>query len=472
MTTKITIIGAGPGGYAAALKTAQLGAEVTVIEEGNMGGTCLNHGCIPSKIMKKTAETLNSFKRAGEFGVTVDGTFAPDMELLMKRKNGVIRNLAKGMTANLDNNKISFLKGRGYIKGPKLAGADLAEGGSVDVPFDKLILATGTTPMDIPICQFDHHNIISSDDALNLLSIPDSVLIVGGGVIGCEFAFIFSSLGAKVTVVEAMPRVLPLESIDEESSKIIQREMKKRKIDFMTNCTVTGVEQNSKKVCVTIGPSSLADGTKAGNIKPKNVEVEKVLVCIGRKPIPLDMDLEEHGIKTDQKGWVMVDSHMKTDNPDIFAIGDILGPSKIMLAHVASFEGQVAAENAMGKPKDMHYDVVPGAIFTMPEVASVGLTEVQAKDQGYNVRSDKVLFRTLGKAHVIGEIAGQAKIISDSENGKIVGVHIVGEHATDLIAEGTLAIHTGCTVNDLAQTIHAHPTLSEVMMEAAFIATE
>ncbi len=468
MATKITIIGAGPGGYAAAIRAAQLGAEVTVIEEENMGGTCLNHGCIPSKIMKKTAETLNNFKRAGEFGVTVDGTFAPDMELLMTRKNGVIRNLAKGMSANLDNNKICFLKGRGYIKGPKLAGAHLAEGGSVDVPFDKLILATGTKPLDMPICQFDHHSIISSDDALNLLLVPDSMLIVGGGVIGCEFAFIFSSLGSKVTIVEAMTRVLPLESVDEESSKIIQREMKKRKIDSITMCTVTDVEQNSNKVCVSMGPSSFAKGPKAGNIKPKTVEVEKVLVCIGRKPSPLGMDLEEYGIKTDQKGWIIVDSHMKTGNPDIFAVGDILGPSKIMLAHVASFEGQVAAENAMGKPKEMLYDVVSGAIFTMPEVAGVGLTEAQAKDRGLNVRSDKVLFRTLGKAHVIGEIAGQAKIISDRENGKIMGVHIVGEHATDLIAEGTLALQTGCTVNDLSQTIHAHPTLSEVMMEASF----
>ena len=305
-------------------------------------------------------------------------------------------------------------------------------------------------------------------DGLSLHEIPQSLLIVGGGVIGCEFAFIFSSLGSKVMVVEALDRLLPLPSVDEDCSKILQREMKKRKIEFVVNKTVDRVEDNGKKLRVTIGPSPFLEKPSKRDKEPLIKEVDKVLVCIGREPSTKGIGLEKLGVKKDEKGWVIADERMQTSLSGVYAIGDVLGPSKIMLAHIASTEGLVAAENAMGESRTMNYDVAPGAIFTTPEIANVGLTEDQAKTRGYEVQSDSVLFRNLGKAQVIGEIAGQAKIVSDAKTGRILGVHLVGAHATDLIAEGTLALQKECTVKELAETIHAHPTLAEVMLETSF----
>ena len=468
MTTKITIIGAGPGGYIAAVRAAQLGAEVTVIEQDNVGGTCLNRGCIPSKIMKTTAEMLERFHRAQEFGITVNGNVYPDMQRLMARKQKVIEDQIKGILKLFDNHNIRYLKGHGYIKEPRLTTVKREDGKTFEAPWDRLILALGSEPLNIPLFPFDGKRIISSSEVLNLREIPESILIVGGGVIGCEFAFILASLGSIVTVVEAMSRVLPLPSVDEDCSRVLQREMKKRKIKFMVNRTVEKVEENGGKIRVTIGPSPFIRELKEKNIISLTVEVDRVLVCVGRKPNTANAGLEKPGIKMDEKGWIIADERMETSVPGVYAVGDVLGPSRVMLAHVASTEGLAAAENALGGSRVMNYEVVPEAIFTMPEVANVGLTEAQARDRGYSVRSDSVLFRILGKAQVIGDIAGQAKIVSDSENGRILGVHIVGPHATDLIAEGTLAVQVGCTVAELAGTIHAHPTLSEVMLEASF----
>ena len=283
------------------------------------------------------------------------------------------------------------------------------------------------------------------------------MLIVGGGVIGCEFGFIFSSLGSKVTIVEAMDRLLPIPSVDKDCSKVIQREMKKRKIDFMVNRTVERVEKNGRKICVTIGPSHFGGQLNEKELTPLSLETDKVLVSIGREPNTNHIGMEKLGINMDERGWIHADERMKTNIPGVYAIGDVLGPSKIMLAHVASREGLVAAENAVGRNLEMDYDVVPGAIFTMPEVACVGLSEIDAKERGYNIRSDKVLFRNLGKAHVIGEIAGEAKIISEVGNGRILGVHMVGPHVTDLIAEATLAMNRRCTVKQLAETLPRTP---------------
>lgn len=472
MTIKITIIGAGSGGYVAAIRAAQLGAEVTVIEQDAAGGTCLNRGCIPSKIMKTTAEMVENFLRAPEFGIVVDGNVHPDMERLMSRKQNIIQSQIKGILGLFDRHKIRYLKGHGYIKDHKLTEIKLADGKTVEVPWDRLILATGSEPLDIPSFPFDGKMIISSNDALNLHEIPKSMLIVGGGVIGCEFASIFAALGSAVTVVEAMSRMLPLPSVDEDCSKTLQREMKKQRIKFIVDRTVEKAEVEGEKVRVTIGPSPFSQKPKEKDFAPLTVEVDKVLVCTGRSPNTADIGLEKLGIKMDDTGWIIADERMETGVPDVYAVGDVLGPSRVMLAHVASAEGLIAAENAMDRNRAMNYDVVPGAIFTMPEVANVGLTEAQAKEHGYNVRADSALFRTLGKAQVIGEIAGQAKIVSDAESGRILGVHIVGPHATDLIAEGTLAMQAGCTITELAETIHAHPTLSEIMLETAFKALD
>ena len=472
MATKITVIGAGPGGYVAAIRAAQLGAEVTLVEQDSVGGTCLNRGCVPSKIMKTTAEILDRFHRSQEFGITVTGKVCPDIERLMARKEKVIQDQIRGVLKLLDHNGIRYLKGYGYIESPGIAVVKPPDGKRIEVPWDRLILALGSQPLDIPSFPFDGEKIISSNDVFNLHEIPESILIVGGGVIGCEFAFIFASLGSQVTLVEALPRLLPLSSVDEGCSKVLQREMKKRKIKFMVNRTVENVEKGKDRCRVTIELFSFSKELKERHLEPKIVEVEKVLVCIGRKPNTANAGLDDFGVKMDDKGWLTANKKMETSVPHIYAIGDVLGPSRPMLAYVASSEGSVAAVNAMGGSRKMNYDIVPGTIFTMPEVANVGLTETQAREQGFNIRCDTVLFRSLAKAHVIGEIAGEAKIVSNTDNGKILGVHIIGPHAADLIAEGTLAIQMGCTIKELSETTHAHPTLAEVMVETSFKALD
>lgn len=471
MTTKITVLGAGPGGYVAAIRAAQLGAEVTVIEADNVGGTCLNWGCIPSKVMIATARILEKFRRAGEYGLAVEGRVRADMQRLMARKNAVIQSQTKGILNLFKHHKVQYINGRGYIKGPGLAAVG-DKGEELEVPWDKLILATGTKPLEIPAFPFDGQKILSSNHALCLEKVPGSIMIVGGGVIGCEFAFILSSLGAKVTVVEALDRMLPLPSVDKACSKILQREMKKRKIKFIVNRTAASLEEAGDQLRVSLGPSPFPEPSSEKDEKIITAEVEQMLVCIGRKPNSSGIGLETIGLKPDERGWIEANERMETAIPDVYAIGDLLGPSRIMLAHVASTEGTVAAENAMGSSRAMDYAVVPGAIFTMPEVANVGLSEAQAKEQGHHVRADSVLFRTLGKAQVIGEIAGEAKIVSNADSGKILGVHIVGPHATDLIAEAALAMQMGGGIRDVAATIHAHPTLAEIMLEGAFKALD
>jgi len=464
MTKKITIIGAGPGGYIAAIRAAQLGADVTVIEQDNVGGTCLNQGCIPSKIMKKSADILNLFQRSEEFGIVINDQACLDVKRLMTRKENIIQNQRKGILTLLKKYHIQYIRGYGEIKGEKHVIVKSEDSTIQDIYWDSLIIATGSKPLNIPAFPFDGKQILSSNDALNIQEIPISMVIVGGGVIGCEFAFIFASFGTKVTVIEALPRLLPLPSVDESCSAIIQREMKKRNIEFMINHTVKDVEKNEKNLKIRISPSQLIQKEES----PLTIEAEKMLVCIGRSPNTLNIGLELLKIQKDSKGWIQVNEKMETNIPGVYAVGDLLGPSKIMLAHVASREGLIAAENAMEGNLTMQYERVPGVIFTMPEVANIGLTEIQAKEQGYPVRAESVLFRNIGKSHVIGEIAGEAKIISDSENEKILGIHITGTNAGELIAEASLVMQMGGTVNDLAETIHAHPTLSEIMTEASF----
>lgn len=472
MATRITIIGAGPGGYVAAVRAAQLGAEVTVIERENVGGTCLNWGCIPSKIMIKTAAALEEFHRAETFGIQVDGSPRVDMKRLMARKRTILETQAKGISELLKHHKIHHIQGDAYIKEPGLVTARRTGESDIDVVWDRLIIASGTEPLNIPAFPFDGERILSSNHALSLEAVPESILIVGGGVIGCEFACMLSGLGARVTVVEAMPRLLPLPSVDEDCSKTLQREMKKKKISFMVSKTVDAYEKTGDGLRVTIGPSPFLESPAEKDRKPVSVETEKMLVCIGRKANSGSIGLENIGVKTDERGWILADERLRTSAPNVFAIGDILGPTKVMLAHVASTEGEIAAENAMGGEKQMFYHIIPGAIFTTPEVADVGLTESQARAEGLPTRADSVLFRTLGKAQVMGEISGQAKIVSNTDTGKVMGVHIIGPHATDLIAEATLAIKMGATVEDITQTIHAHPTLAEVMLETALKAMD
>ncbi len=467
MHEKILVIGAGPGGYVAALRAAALGADVTIIEKEHVGGTCLNQGCIPSKILKTSADLFLSFQDAGKFGIVPGMAPTFDMTALMQRKQKIIEIQRQGIAALLKKSRVRFEQGRGMIKQNGLAALVAEDGNEKDIPFDKLIIATGTIPFNIPAFPFDGEKILSSDDLLELKDIPKSILIVGGGVIGCEFAFILSALGTEVTIVEAMPRLLPLPSVDESCSKILGREMKKKKMKFITDRVVMKAELDEDMLKVTIAASPFLDKEKQLKIKPKCIEIEKMAVCIGRSPLTGDIGLENIGLKTDEKGWIKVNDKMETEIPGVYAIGDILGPSKVMLAHVASHEGMVAAENAIGRNRKMHYNAVPGAIFTSPEIGDVGITESEAGKQGLDVICSSVNFRNLGKAQAMGEIAGEAKIVADTKSGKVLGVHIIGPHATDLIAEGALAVTKGLLISDIAKTIHAHPTLAEIMSEAS-----
>ncbi len=467
MSMRIGVIGAGPGGYIAAIRAAQLGAQVVVVEQEAIGGCCLNWGCIPTKTLKATADTLDKIHKAQELGIDLEGTVRPNMERIMARKNEVISIMAEGIHKIFESHSIRFITGDAEIRDPKTLRVTSSGKDPEDIGVDKIIVAAGSRPLDIPAFPFDGRAILSSSHALLLTKVPESILIVGGGVIGCEFASIFEALGSKVTVVEALPRLVGIPSVDEDCSALILRELKKQKVKVLLDKTVVSTEILDRSVKVTIGPSPFLKEVKEKDKKPQVVEAEKVLVSVGRQSNSKALGLERLGIAMDARGWVVANERMETNIPGVYAIGDILGPSKIMLAHVASTEGIVAAENAFGNSRRMNYDVVPSAIFTSPEMANVGLTEIQAKERGHDPRGDTFLFRALGKSQAIGEIVGQVKMVSDAKTKKILGVHIVGPHATDLISEGTLAIQLGATVEDLAHTIHAHPTLAEIFAETS-----
>jgi dihydrolipoamide dehydrogenase len=446
---KITVLGAGPGGYVAALKAAQLGAEVTVIEESEVGGTCLNWGCIPTKTLIASAEVLHKTRNAKNFGLELDGTISPNIEKIVERKNKVVGTQIKGIRGLFKSWGVNIIEGRGEIVSPKKISVTLKDGSKEEVETDNIIIATGSKPAQIPVFPFDGKRILSSDNAINPDSIPGSLLIIGAGVIGCEFAFIYKEFGSDVTMVEMMPNAVSTE--DEEISAILERELKKNKIKLLKDTSVQKVDVKEDGVSV-----ELSNG--------KTLEAEKVLVSIGRAVNSKNIGLEAIGVKTGQRGEIIVDSRMQTNVEGIYAIGDVTGG--IMLAHLASAEGMAAAKNAAGGNAEMNYDVIPAAIFTSPEIGSVGLREKQAAEKGLKYKVGRFQFRALGKAHAMGEIAGLFKIIADEETDKILGGHIIGPHASDLIHEVALAMEKGLTVKDVAHTIHAHPTLAEGIMEA------
>lgn len=469
MSQRITIIGGGPGGYTAAFAAAKAGAQVTLIEADRMGGTCLNSGCIPTKTLKASAEALEMAHRLSEFGIAGGSEARPDMPAIIARKDKVAQVLRGGLEKTCAKLKITLLQGRGKVVSASLVRVHLADGSVQEVPGDKVILATGSQTLNIPSLPVDHKYIITSDDALELQTLPERLLIVGGGVIGSELAFIFQVLGSKVTVVEGLDRILPVPSIDADLSKLMQREMKKRGIGFELARTATKAQVIDHKVVVTLGPSPFVQELPASAQKESVVEADMVLVAVGRVPNTAGLGLAEAGVETDQRGWIKVDDHLQTSIPGIYAVGDVLGPTKIMLAHVAATEGLIAVENCLGASKTMDYSVVPSAVFTFPEVATVGLTEAQARDKGYNVTCQQSLFRELGKAQAMGELPGLFKLIVDADTGKLLGAHLAGAHVSDIIAEPTLALELGATITDLANTIHAHPTLAEGIWETAHL---
>ncbi len=445
---KVAVIGGGPGGYVAAIKAAMLGAEVTVIEKRKVGGTCLNVGCIPTKALLASSSLISSIKEAKDFGIHINGEVESNFDDIMNRKNKVVSQLISGIEFLFEKRGIKLVNGFGKLVDTNKIEVNKEDGSKELVEADKIILANGSQPVILPMFPYDGDKIITSDEALNLKDVPKSLLIVGGGVIGCEFGQFFRALGTEVTIVEMFDQLLPLE--DKDVAKQLQRQFKKDKIKVMTGVKIEKCEIVDNEVVAT-----LSNG--------KEVKAEKALLSIGRKPYLDNSGIEDIGIEL-ERGKVIVNENLETNVKGIYAIGDIINTP--FLAHVASKEGLVAAQNAVcGNSKTVNYAAVPRCVYTEPEVAGVGKTEKELQENGIEYNTGQFDFRALGKAQAIGHFQGFIKILAD-KNDKIIGASIVGPHATDLLTELSLAVHLGLTVEEVGDVIHAHPTLSEGIMEA------
>ena len=457
MSKHLAILGAGPGGYVAAIRAAQLGARVTVIENQALGGVCLNWGCIPSKALLSVVELGDKVKKAQELGLQLEGSVAYDAAVMVARKNKVVSNLVKGIATLFKTWNIAHIEGTGELLDARTIRITKADGSDTQVRADGLIVATGSSWPNLPLFPIDGTQIMTSKQALDLATIPASLLIVGGGVEGCEFAALYSGLGTHVTMVELLPRLLPLE--DEEISQMTERELKKRGVDIHTGVTVDSIVREPGLVT-----AHLRNGL--------SFNVEQVLVSVGRGFNTRGIGVEKAGIEIGSRGEVLVNDRMETNVTGVYAIGDVVG--KAMLAHVASAQGKVAAENFLGHPRTIDYDVIPTGIFTLPEIGRVGLTEQQArervaamgKDPQQALKIGRFRYGGLGKAQATGDIQGLVKVIAETETGRILGTHILGAHATDLVHEAALAMQVGATVSQVADMIHAHPTFAEGLMEA------
>ena len=458
MPTHIAILGAGPGGYVAALRAAQLGARVSVIESQALGGVCLNWGCIPSKALLSVVELGDKIKKSGAMGIQVSGPVAYDLRQMVARKNQVVAGLVKGIATLFKAWNITHITGTGLIQDRNTVRYTAKDGADGVVSADAIVVATGSSWPNLPQFPIDGEQILTSQQLLDLIEAPPRLLIIGGGVEGCEFACLYSGLGSDVTIVEWMDRLLPLE--DEEISSAMTRELKKRNVNVITGTTVEELERH---------PSAIKTRCKDGTI----VEAEKLLVSVGRGFNSRGIGLEEVGVQTGRRGEILVNERMETTASGIYAIGDVTGKS--MLAHVASAQGKVAVENIMGHASAIRYDVIPAGIFTLPEIGRVGLTEAQAreraeaqgKDSQSSLKIGRFRYAALGKAQATGETTGFCKVIAEASSGKILGVHMLGAHAADLVHEAALAMQLGATVTQMAEMIHAHPTLAESLMEAA-----
>ncbi|MCK4259256.1 MAG: dihydrolipoyl dehydrogenase [Halanaerobiales bacterium] len=446
MNYDMIVIGAGPGGYVAAIRGAQLGAKVAIIEKDSPGGTCLNRGCIPTKALAASSDLLRKIKNGKRFGIKVD-SYSVDFEQVMAHKERTVKQLVKGIEFLFKKNKIDVYKGTAKILDlttVQITGKDETQ----EIMGENLIIATGSSAIHFPTMNYDGERIVTSDEILNLKEIPISLLVVGGGVVGSEFAGIFAEMGSKVTVVDVMPRLIPNE--DEEVSKELERHFKRAKIKIYTETRIESIERIEDGII-----AKLADGS--------TIEASMALLSLGRRPYITGLGLEELGI-TLERGAVAINEFLQTNISNIYAIGDVT--NKVMLAHVASAQGIQVAENIFGEKKSMSYDVVPSCIFTHPEIGSVGLTEANAIEKGMNPKVGKFFFKGNGKALTINEQNGFVKIIAD-EKDVVVGAQVVGPHASDLIHELTLAVQNKLTVRAITSTIHAHPTLAETVLEAA-----
>ncbi len=457
MSKHIAILGAGPGGYVAAIRAAQLGARVTVIEQQALGGVCLNWGCIPSKALLSVIELGDKLKKAEDLGILLPGPPRYDLARMVARKNKVVASLVKGIATLFNAWKIEVVEGRGRLVDARTITVTAADGAQRQVQADAILIATGSSWPQLAQFPVDGKTIITSKQALDVESVPPRMIILGAGVEGCECASLFSGLGTQVTMVELQAAVLPLE--DDEVSVLMARELKKRGVDVRTGTTIQDAQVRDGVVT-----AQLKDGS--------TVDAEVLLVSIGRGFQSRDIGAEAAGIALGRRGEILVDDRMETNVPGVYAIGDVVG--KAMLAHVASAQGKIAVENIMGHPATIRYEVIPAGIFTLPEVGRVGLTERQARERAQAAGQDpeqvvkvgRFRYAALGKAQATGDITGLFKVIADAATGTLLGAHIVGAHAADLIHEAALAMETGATVSQIAHMIHAHPTLAEGFVEA------
>jgi dihydrolipoamide dehydrogenase len=455
----LVIIGGGPAGYVGAIRASQLGAKVTLIEKEEVGGTCLNVGCIPTKVLTSTAHLFLNMKRSDRWGLKTSGINL-DFQQVMKRKQMVAQRLVTGVKSLLNANRVNLIEGTATFldektievrTGPKTqtSGKDKIQ----KIEAEKFLIATGSVPIMLPVPGMELEGVVDSTGALSFSEIPKSMLIIGGGAIGCEFAYIYHSFGAQITIVEMLSQILPGE--DQEIAASLRTSLERSGIRIFTDSKVSKITpgREGKKI---VSVSSLKEEI--------DIEVEKVLVSVGRKANTKDLGLEKLGIRMDRSN-VKVDEYLRTNLPDVYAAGDCIG--NWLLAHVASMEAELAVENALGGEKKMDYTAVPRCIFTHPEIGSVGLTEKQAAEQGIKIKTGKFPFLANGRAQAENEAEGMVKIIADANSNQILGGHILGPRATDLIAELTLAIKMGAKTEDVIDTIHAHPTLSEPIREAA-----
>jgi len=449
------VIGAGPGGYHAAIRLGQLGKSVICIDRDEVGGVCLNWGCIPTKALLHVGEVIRHIDHAADIGLKVPKADV-DREGVAKFKTDVVSANVNGVKTLFKANTVQFLYGDASFKDPTTIVVKNKDGGTDTVKAQSVVIATGSAPIDVKAWPHDGEYIINSDDAVQMKRIPKNMLIVGGGVIGLEFATVYTRVGAKVLVVEALPQILT--GTDIEISKTLGRILKKQGVEIMLDTKVAKVEKAGKIVKATIN----GEGT---NGKDETREFDMVLVAVGRRPVTDTLNLAAAGLATDDKGFIAVDAQCRTKVSNIFAIGDVTG--RIQLAHVASMEGIIAVTNAVtGDNRLVDYKAVPNCVYTSPEVSSVGLTEGAAKEKGYDVTIGKFNFRPLGKAMATGEQDGFVKVVCDRKYGEVLGVHMIGAHVTDMIHEGVVALKLEATLEYMIDTMHAHPTMSEAVLEA------
>jgi dihydrolipoamide dehydrogenase len=455
----VTVIGSGPGGYVAAVRAAQLGLKAAVVERdpAGTGGTCLQRGCIPTKALLHTADLLEDMQRAQEFGIRAEGVEL-DFARAMSRKDRIVKRLSKGIESYLfKKNKITLFKGHGRLDGPKTVVVD-GKSGETNVQTKNVILATGSKPKALPGMTPDGKAILTSDDILQIKELPKSLVVIGAGAVGMEFASMFARFGTTVTVIEMLPRILPLDDdeISAEAHKVLEKQM-----TIYTGAKTEAVFKTSSGVEV---------GFQTAQGEARTANAEALLLAVGRGPVTDGLNLESTGVKMD-RGFVMVDEAMATAEAGIYAIGDLVAlPDRPhpQLAHVASAEGIGVAERLAGKSTEpLNYDRVPSATYCRPETAGVGLTEAEAKKRGYDVRVGRFNFGNLAKPRIIGHPEGLVKVVSEARYDEVLGVHIVGPHATDLISEACVALRLEATTEEIFRTVHPHPTLPEAMMQAA-----